>query len=100
MPSSCRTLARVSGEKRYFSVSIPFFIISAFSLSPPNSHFAAGTEQAIACQEDVLARSESILSDLGLAYRIVDLCAGEKERGTLETLLSSPAERSASSASR
>ena len=39
--------------------------------------YAAGTEQAIECQNDVLARSESILSDLGIAYRIVDLCAGD-----------------------
>jgi seryl-tRNA synthetase len=39
--------------------------------------YAAGAEQAIACQEDVLARSESILSDLGLAYRVVDLCTGD-----------------------
>ena len=39
--------------------------------------YAAGAEQAIACQEDVLARSESILTDLGLAYRVVDLCAGD-----------------------
>ncbi|MET0727743.1 MAG: serine--tRNA ligase [Acidimicrobiales bacterium] len=38
---------------------------------------AADAEQAIACQEDVLARSESLLRDLGLAYRIVDLCAGD-----------------------
>jgi seryl-tRNA synthetase len=38
---------------------------------------ASGAEQAIACQEDVLARSESILWDLGLAYRILDLCAGD-----------------------
>jgi seryl-tRNA synthetase len=38
---------------------------------------ASGPEQAIACQEDVLARSESILRDLGLAYRIVDLCTGD-----------------------
>ena len=30
----------------------------------------------------------------GAFYPSVDLCAGEKERGTLETLLSSPAERS------
>jgi seryl-tRNA synthetase len=36
-----------------------------------------GEEQAIACQEDVLARSESILQDLGLAYRVLDLCAGD-----------------------
>jgi seryl-tRNA synthetase len=39
--------------------------------------FAAGEEQGRACQEDVLARSESILTDLGLAYRVVDLCAGD-----------------------
>src|SRR6185295_943745 len=30
----------------------------------------------------------------GAFYPAVDLCAGEKERGTLETLLSSPAQRS------
>jgi seryl-tRNA synthetase len=37
----------------------------------------AGAAQAIACQEDVLARSESLLTDLGLAYRVVDLCTGD-----------------------
>jgi seryl-tRNA synthetase len=36
-----------------------------------------GAEQAIACQEDVLARSEALLRDLGLAYRVVDLCTGD-----------------------
>jgi sodium transport system permease protein len=35
-----------------------------------------------------------IWSLTGAFYPAVDLCAGEKERGTLETLLSSPAERS------
>jgi seryl-tRNA synthetase len=38
---------------------------------------AAGREQAIACQHDVLARSEALLRDLGLAYRVVDLCTGD-----------------------
>src|SRR5690606_5293697 len=38
---------------------------------------AADAEQAIACHEDVLARSEGLLRDLGLAYRVVDLCAGD-----------------------
>jgi seryl-tRNA synthetase len=38
---------------------------------------ASGAEQAVACQEDVLARSESILRDLGLPYRILDLCTGD-----------------------
>ncbi len=35
-----------------------------------------------------------IWSLTGAFYPAVDLCAGEKERGTLETLLTSPAERS------
>lgn len=38
---------------------------------------AADTDQALKCQEDVLARSESILRELGLAYRVVDLCTGD-----------------------
>jgi len=38
---------------------------------------AAGAPQAIAAQEDVLARSEAVLQALGLAYRVVDLCTGE-----------------------
>jgi seryl-tRNA synthetase len=38
---------------------------------------AADRDQAIACQEDVLARGEALLRDLGLAYRVVDLCAGD-----------------------
>ena len=38
---------------------------------------AAGAAEAIACQEDVLARSEALLRDLGLGYRVLDLCAGD-----------------------
>jgi seryl-tRNA synthetase len=38
---------------------------------------AATAEQAIACQEDILARSERLLRDLGLAYRVLDLCTGD-----------------------
>ncbi|MGQ0431965.1 MAG: serine--tRNA ligase [Microthrixaceae bacterium] len=38
---------------------------------------AANEAQAIACQEDVLARSEAILVDLGLPYRVLDLCTGD-----------------------
>jgi seryl-tRNA synthetase len=38
---------------------------------------ARDAEQAIACQEDVLARSEALLRDLGLTYRVVDLCTGD-----------------------
>ncbi len=38
---------------------------------------AADAASAVACQEDVLARSESVLQDLGLPYRVVDLCTGD-----------------------
>lgn len=38
---------------------------------------ANGADQAIACQEDVLARSEALLTELGLPYRILDLCTGD-----------------------
>jgi seryl-tRNA synthetase len=38
---------------------------------------ATGYEQALACQEDVLARSEGLLQALGLTYRVVDLCTGD-----------------------
>ena len=38
---------------------------------------ANGRAQAIACQEDILARSEALLTDLGLPYRILDLCTGD-----------------------
>ena len=37
----------------------------------------ADAEQGRAAQRDVLARSEAVLGDLGLAYRVVDLCAGD-----------------------
>jgi seryl-tRNA synthetase len=38
---------------------------------------AADAAQAIAVQEDVLARSEAVLRAFGLSYRIVDLCTGD-----------------------
>jgi seryl-tRNA synthetase len=38
---------------------------------------ASGAEQAIACQEDILARGEALLTELGLAYRVLDLCTGD-----------------------
>jgi seryl-tRNA synthetase len=38
---------------------------------------AADAAGAVACQADVLARSEALLRDLGLAYRVLDLCTGD-----------------------
>ncbi len=34
-------------------------------------------EQAPACFDDVLARAEGLLRELGLTYRVLDLCAGD-----------------------
>lgn len=39
--------------------------------------YADGAAQAIALQEEILARSETILQAFGLTYRILDLCAGD-----------------------
>lgn len=39
--------------------------------------YADGEDQAIALQEEVLARSEAILQAFGLTYRILDLCTGD-----------------------
>jgi seryl-tRNA synthetase len=37
----------------------------------------ATPEQALALHAEILARAESLLADLGLAYRVLDLCAGD-----------------------
>ena len=47
--------------------------------------FAADATAGTACQEDVLARSERLLADLGLAYRVVDLCAGDLGQAAART---------------
>jgi seryl-tRNA synthetase len=46
---------------------------------------AADREQAITCQQDVLARGEALLRDLGLAYRVVDLCTAELSNSAART---------------
>jgi seryl-tRNA synthetase len=37
----------------------------------------AAPQQAAAVHDDILQRAESLIRDLGLAYRIVDICAGD-----------------------
>ena len=54
---------------------------------------SVGTSKA-AIWSKILPFAVLIWSLTGAFYPAIDLCAGEKERGTLETLLSSPAERS------
>src|SRR4051794_28375355 len=38
---------------------------------------ATHADEAVKCQEDILARSEALLRELGLSYRILDLCTGD-----------------------
>jgi sodium transport system permease protein len=58
----------------------------------PRDVAEAGQHQAILWSK-ILPFVLIIWALTGAFYPAVDLCAGEKERGTLETLLSSPAER-------
>jgi len=37
----------------------------------------ATPEQSSAVHDDILHRAESIIADLGLAYRVLDLCSGD-----------------------
>ena len=55
---------------------------------------AEGGHRQIALWSKILPFVLLLWALTGAFYPAVDLCAGEKERGTLETLLSSPAERS------
>jgi sodium transport system permease protein len=55
---------------------------------------AEGGHREIALWSKILPFVLLLWALTGAFYPAVDLCAGEKERGTLETLLSSPAERS------
>jgi sodium transport system permease protein len=55
---------------------------------------AGKTEKRAAAWSKILPLAIMIWCLTGAFYPAVDLCAGEKERGTFETLLSSPAHRS------
>jgi sodium transport system permease protein len=59
-----------------------------------NSDVANKVGKQAAAWSKILPFIIMIWSLTGAFYPAIDLCAGEKERGTFETLLSSPAERS------
>jgi sodium transport system permease protein len=58
-----------------------------------NTDFAEETSRRAAIWSRILPFVVLIWALTGAFYPAIDLCAGEKERGTLETLLSSPAQR-------
>jgi len=71
---------------------IPVAATKPFDLKPNN--VALEDQQRAAVWSKILPFVLLIWALTGAFYPAIDLCAGEKERGTLETLLSSPAGRS------
>jgi len=70
---------------------VPASATRPFELKPDD--VADDSSKAAAVWSKVLPFIVMVWALTGAFYPAIDLCAGEKERGTLETLLSSPAER-------
>jgi sodium transport system permease protein len=71
-----------------------FSLAAAKALEFQDQDVAESRHRDAAVWSKVLPFILMIWALTGAFYPAVDVCAGEKERGTLETLLSSPAERS------
>ncbi|MCA9249051.1 MAG: CPBP family intramembrane metalloprotease, partial [Planctomycetales bacterium] len=80
------------GAKNLRDSKMPLLAAKPFSLELSDVAEAGRRDAAI--WSKVLPFVLLIWALTGAFYPAIDLCAGEKERGTLETLLSSPAERS------
>lgn len=79
-------------EEQLVAVGLPRSTAKPFDVE--TSDVAEGTSRrGAALWSKVLPVLLLLWAMTGAFYPAVDLCAGEKERGTLETLLSSPAER-------
>lgn len=79
-------------QSSFESSHIPVAAARPFELDQQN--IAEEQESRAAIWSKILPFIVMIWALTGAFYPAIDLCAGEKERGTLETLLSSPAERS------
>lgn len=79
------------GEQNLVDSDVPRSAARPFTLES-NDVAEAGGREAVTWAK-ILPFVLMIWALTGAFYPAVDLCAGEKERGTLETLLSSPAER-------
>jgi sodium transport system permease protein len=80
------------GRRNLTAGGLPELAAQPFSVAAVDVADAAGQKGA-AVWSKVLPFLLLIWALTGAFYPAVDLCAGEKERGTLETLLSSPARR-------
>lgn len=79
------------GQQNLASRNLPALTAKPFDFAPFD--VAEKQERDAALWSKILPFLLLIWALTGAFYPAVDLCAGEKERGTLETLLSSPAER-------
>ena len=87
-----RLASRRSCEQNLLASRVPANVARPFELKPRD--VAEPRQQQAAVWSKILPFVLFIWALTGAFYPAVDLCAGEKERGTLETLLSSPALRS------
>ncbi|MFN0021759.1 MAG: ABC transporter permease subunit/CPBP intramembrane protease [Pirellulaceae bacterium] len=82
--------AMIAGNLR--QNNLPVTAVAPFDLA--NTDVAEPVQARAAVWSKLLPFVLLVWALTGAFYPAVDLCAGEKERGTLETLLSSPAKRS------
>ncbi len=87
-----RTWRESMVERNLRQRHVPAAATRPFELKPDD--VANDSRKAAAVWSKVLPFIVMIWALTGAFYPAIDLCAGEKERGTLETLLSSPAQRS------
>ena len=80
------------GRQNLVESHVPESAIKPFAAVPLD--IAPPSQRSAAFWSKIMPFLLLIWALTGAFYPAVDLCAGEKERGTLETLLSSPAERS------
>ncbi len=78
-------------EQNLLENQIPVSATQPFQLT--NTDVAEEVSRRAAVWSKILPFVVLIWALTGAFYPAIDLCAGEKERGTLETLLSSPAQR-------
>ncbi len=80
------------GQQNMLDSKMPGLAARPFEPQPQDIAATGGRDAAL--WSKILPFIVLIWALTGAFYPAVDLCAGEKERGTLETLLSSPAQRS------
>jgi sodium transport system permease protein len=91
MEDVLRTWRESIVERNLRQRQVPVAATRPFELKPDD--VANESRKAAAVWSKILPFIVMIWALTGAFYPAIDLCAGEKERGTLETLLSSPAQR-------